>query len=210
MAPELNLGEKTVARLHRYLGAIHELIARGEHVISSWDIAHQVGVKPGLVRKDLSYLGRQLGTPSVGYEAEMLRRSILEIMGMTETQRCVWIGAAGLLAQPQDFEESACPVLECVGVFDEDPKIVGRAVSAGLNVQPMDELPQALRAQRISSAVIGANLRDPQAAADQVVRAGVRAILNLSPKPLRVPKGVTVHQADLATQLFTLAYTARL
>ena len=209
MAPELRLGEKTIGRMRLYLAAIDELIERGDHVISSWDIAGQVGVKPGLVRKDLSYLRRQLGTPSIGYDADTLKHQILQIMGMTGTQGCVWVGSRCVISEPQNLLECARQGIQCVAIFDEDPKMVGRPIFAGLKVRPMEELPEVIRSGDVTCAVIGADVRDARGVAERLVKSGVRAILNLSPKPLRTPEGVTVYQGDLATQLFTLAYTAR-
>jgi NADH/NAD ratio-sensing transcriptional regulator Rex len=49
-----------------------------------------------------------------------------------------------------------------------------------------------------------------QAAADQLVEAGVQAILNLAPAPISAPEGVVVQQADLTTQLMLLSYQASL
>jgi redox-sensing transcriptional repressor len=209
MAPELRLGEKSIARMRLYLAAIDELTACGEHVISSWDIAQDVGVRPGLVRKDLSSLGRQLGTPRVGYDAEALKEQILQLMGMTRNQRCVWIGSRRILAEPQSLLECARQGIRCLAVFDEDPAMVGQPICDDLKVRSMDEFPEVMRSRDITCAVIGADVCDPQAAADRLVKSGVGAILNLSPRPLIAPDGVVVYQGDLATQLFLLSYAAR-
>ncbi|MOA07526.1 Redox-sensing transcriptional repressor Rex [compost metagenome] len=47
---------------------------------------------------------------------------------------------------------------------------------------------------------------EAQRVADQLVEAGIEAILNFAPTILKVPSNVRVHAADFTTDLISLAY----
>jgi len=45
-----------------------------------------------------------------------------------------------------------------------------------------------------------------QSTADQLVRAGIRGILNFAPVPISVPKGVVVRNVSFITEMAVLSY----
>ena len=200
------LGAKAVVRLRWYLHALDRFQDEGLEVASSWDIGRKVGVKPGLVRKDLSYLRGPLGTPSVGYHIDSLRRSLQEVFSFDRVRRCAWVGARALLADPSLLNQSAKYNFECVAIFDADSKLIGKPIWKDVQAWPLEMMPQAVKELGISCAAVAIGDELAQRAADLLVAAGVRAILNLTGVPLVVPPGVMVHQADPVTQLFMLAY----
>ena len=51
--------------------------------------------------------------------------------------------------------------------------------------------------------------REAQDAADALVAAGVKGILNFAPVPLHVPRGVYVEDIDMTMSLEKVAYFAR-
>ena len=200
------LSAKAVVRLRWYLHALDHFQAEGQEVVSSWDIGRKVGVKPGLVRKDLSYLRGPLGTPSVGYSVESLHRSLQEVFRFDRARRCAWVGARALVADPSLLNQSAKYNFECVAIFDADPEMIGKPIWREVRALPLELLPQTVKDLGISCAAVAIADELAQKAADLLVSAGVRAILNLTGVPLVVPPGVMVHQADPITQLFMLAY----
>jgi len=61
----------------------------------------------------------------------------------------------------------------------------------------------------ISTSIIAVPAASAQAVADQLVRAGVKSIVNFAPTPLRVPQHVYVEETDITTTLEKVAYFAR-
>ena len=62
------------------------------------------------------------------------------------------------------------------------------------------------RRERIDIAVIAVPAPHAQAVVDQVVVAGVKAILNFSPGALKVPEGVKLKNVDLTVSLESLSF----
>jgi len=95
--------------------------------------------------------------------------------------------------------------MRIVAVFDAQPDKVGSAIN-NLQVQPMEDLIDTVKAMGIRIGIITVPDTDAQHVADQFVEAGVEAILNFAPVILKVPSHVRVHTADFTTDLFSLAY----
>lgn len=198
------ISEKTVARMRWYLYALRELEKEGLSVVSSQDIAEKVGVKSGLVRKDLCHFGG-FGRPSIGYNIAYLQKKIEEILRVNEIKKVAWVGAQRLAEQPEvmrRFEESNCQV---VAVFDADPSKLGLRI-AELQVMGTADMEQVIRNLGIEAAVVACQSDDAQWTADRLVAGGVKAILNLTPTILVVPRGVAVRNVDIAGELMMLSY----
>ncbi|MCX6374555.1 MAG: hypothetical protein NTU88_00695, partial [Armatimonadetes bacterium] len=67
--------ERTISRMRWYLSALDDFASRGVTVVASHHISEKVGVKPGLIRKDLCTFG-DFGRPSKGYNVVYLQKKI--------------------------------------------------------------------------------------------------------------------------------------
>ncbi|MEY2959481.1 MAG: redox-sensing transcriptional repressor Rex [Actinomycetota bacterium] len=193
-----------MARLPVYLQVLIDRADAGTSNISSEELAELAGVNAAKVRKDLSYLG-SYGTRGVGYEVEYLLYQIRRELGLDHDWPVVIVGAGNLgqaLAGYGGFNDKGFPV---AGVVDIDPDKFDSLVG-GARVRPLDELPQIVAAHNVSIGVIATPPSAAQDAADRLVRAGVRSILNFAPVVLAVPTGITVRKVDLAVEMQILGY----
>lgn len=193
-----------MARLPVYLQVLIDRADAGTSNISSEELAELAGVNAAKVRKDLSYLG-SYGTRGVGYEVEYLLYQIRRELGLDHDWPVVVVGAGNLgqaLAGYGGFNDKGFPV---AGVVDIDPDKFDSLVG-GARVRPLDELPQIVAARNVSIGVIATPPSAAQDAADRLVRAGVRSILNFAPVVLAVPTGITVRKVDLAVEMQILGY----
>ena len=196
--------EATVARLPVYLRILSEQANDDVDSISSEGLAELAGVNAAKVRKDLSYLG-SFGTRGVGYEVAFLVYQIRRELGLTHDWPVVLVGAGNLgqaLAGYGGFAERGFPV---GGVVDVDPVKIGSLVG-GVRVHHIDDLPQIVKARRISIGVVATPPGAAQDAADRLVAAGVTSVLNFAPTVLVVPLGINVRKVDLAVELQILSY----
>ena len=196
--------EATVARLPVYLRILSEQANDDVDSISSEGLAELAGVNAAKVRKDLSYLG-SFGTRGVGYEVAFLVYQIRRELGLTHDWPVVLVGAGNLgqaLAGYGGFAERGFPV---GGVVDVDPVKIGSLVG-GVRVRHIDDLPQIVKARRISIGVVATPPGAAQDAADRLVAAGVTSVLNFAPTVLVVPLGINVRKVDLAVELQILSY----
>jgi redox-sensing transcriptional repressor len=196
--------DATVARLPEYLRILLELAEQRIVTVSSDRLAALAGVNAAKVRKDLSYLGTY-GTRGVGYDVEYLLFQMRQALGLTQDWPVVVVGAGNLgraLANYGGFGARGFPL---AGVVDADPAKVGTDVGP-VTVAAMDQLGEIVAANQPVIGVIATPGAVAQQVADQLVRAGVTAILNFAPALVAVPATVTLRKVDLALELQVLSF----
>jgi redox-sensing transcriptional repressor len=201
---ERRFPEATVARLPRYLQALLDAAERGQHTISSDALAQAAGLNSAIVRKDVSFLGTA-GTRGVGYAVPELAHEISEILGITDDRPVVIVGIGNLgraLASYGGFTRRGFVI---VALVDADPEVVGTQVGDHV-VEPVADLPRIVAERGVELAVLATPGAATQAAADALVAAGVRGLLNFAPVRLTVPDEVTARTVDLSTELQLLSF----
>jgi redox-sensing transcriptional repressor len=196
--------DASVARLPVYLRALYELMGEQISNVSSERLAEMAGVNAAKVRKDLSYLG-SYGTRGVGYDVEYLLYQMNRELGLTKQWPIIIVGAGNLgtaLANYGGFDERGYPV---AGLVDIAPEKVGQTLH-GVIIRHIDDLADMIDGEGTSIGVIATPPGAAQDAADRLVRAGVRSILNFAPVVLTVPEGVSVRKVDLAVELQILSF----
>lgn len=203
--PPEQISELTTARLSHYLRCLDALGARGIQTVSSHVLAEQCQLNAALVRKDLAYFG-EFGVRGVGYYVADLRRHLTEILGLDRHLRVVIIGAGNLGLALADYPGFRADGFDIIALFDTSHEKVGTASRQGVVVRHMDDLETIVRGERIDIAVIAVPREAAQAVVDQVVGAGVRAILNFARGNLRAPDHVKLKNVDLSVSLESLSF----
>ncbi|MBI3945374.1 MAG: redox-sensing transcriptional repressor Rex [Armatimonadetes bacterium] len=191
-------------RLRWYLQALAECAERGVTTVSSDEIGQRVGVKPNLVRSDLSWFG-EFGTRSRGYDVAFLSQEIRRICHLGETGAAIWVGLRLLLEQPRTL---AC-LEQCnwrvVSIIDWEGRQVGARIGRR-KVQGRGDIADVVKQLSVQLGVVATEADDAQAATDALVDARVHAILNLTPAVLTVPERVQLRDACAEDAIFALSY----
>lgn len=193
---------RTVYRFSLYLRALQRM--EGVETVSSRTLAQVAGVKPPQLRKDLAYL-KPMGCRGRGYDVAHLTGVLADVLGSARPQGVILVGVGNLgaaLVRYQGFRKEG---FEMVAGFDIDVKRERRA-DLGLVLYPMSELRSFVQERGVRMAILTVPGAVAQAAADELVAAGVLAILNFAPATLQVPPGVVVNDVDLAIELENLSY----
>jgi len=196
--------EATVMRLSVYSRYLHQLIDEGVDTISSGEIAQGVGVSSAQVRKDLAYFG-EFGTRGVGYKVEELYGHLMKILGLDRKWNIIIIGAGKLgsaLALYHGFVDRGFNIS---AILDVDPDIIGKRLG-GVEVEKLDMLQQRVKESNVSIGVVTVPASVAQDVTDKLVEAGVKAILNFSPRVLRVPNHIVLRNVDLSVNLEVLSF----
>jgi redox-sensing transcriptional repressor len=90
-------------------------------------------------------------------------------------------------------------------VFDNDPDIIGMQIN-DIVVRDVNQLVDEIRAAGIKVAMIAVPAPQAQDVANQLIKAGVQAILNYAPISLNVPQGIHVQQIDPSIDLQRMTY----
>jgi NADH/NAD ratio-sensing transcriptional regulator Rex len=115
----------------------------------------------------------------------------------------VWLGAAALNACPEADQMLARLQCRLVGVFDAGRKWTGAKV-AGWPVQPTGKVVKEVEQHGATLAIVADKEIASQEYLQELVGAGVKAILNLTETPFQASAGTVVEQADLSSQMLRL------
>ena len=88
-----------------------------------------------------------------------------------------------------------------VGVLDSDPSRVGDETPAGLLVEDAERIAEIVAQRSVDIGIITTPASAAQKVCDQMVGAGLRAILNFASTRVRAPEGVLVKTVDLKVHL---------
>jgi redox-sensing transcriptional repressor len=188
-----------IARLPLYLQALKHLKLDNCQKTSSQSMAKIIGISAAQIRKDLSFFG-EFGKQGSGYSVDFLIDQLQIILKVNKVWDIALVGAGDLgraIVHYQGFENAGFRVAL---VFDNNPEKIGQEI-AGHVIRGMDKLPELIRAKGIKVAMLTVPSSGAQAAADELVKAGIRAILNYAPITITVPESVHVQYINPVLEL---------
>ena len=206
---EDQIPEGVIERLPLYLNVLIQLRKEGESTASSALLGELTEINPAQIRRDLTHFG-SFGKRGIGYDIVTLIDRIQKILGSDHTHRLALVGAGNLGSAIAHYDGLSKHGFHVTAVFDSDPEKVGTCLG-DVVIQDVDELERVVANQSIRIGVIAVPSEAAQSAADRLVAAGVRVILNYSPQIVKVPPDVTLHNTDPVQELLhTLYYLSRL
>lgn len=198
------ISKATIARMPLYLHFLQEENSKGGQYISSTVIAQNISVSPVLVRKDLALVSSEAGRPKLGFAVSRLIVDIEKFLGYDHISDAIVVGAGGLGRAFLGYEGFKNNGLNVVAAFDVNEKLVGTSV-LGKPVLAMSELASFIKKRGVQIGIVTVPKSVAQEVVNVLVEAGVRAIWNFAPAPLRVPKNIVLKTEDLAASLAMLA-----
>jgi redox-sensing transcriptional repressor len=196
--------QKAVYRLSLYFRIVERLHQNRIETVSSAALAKAAGVKPTQLRKDLTYFG-QFGTRGLGYKVESLVTQLASVLRTARYQPVILLGAGNLGSALIHYDGFAKEGFEIVAAFDIRPDR-GKSGSLQIPILPMDRLKEFTSEHSVKLAILTVPGTNAQAVTNELVDAGIQAILNFSPSILQVPNHVAVNNVNLAIELENLSY----
>lgn len=193
-----------IGRLPIYLRALTYMLDEGQQIMASKDLAERLGISSAQIRKDLSHFG-EFGKQGMGYDVVFLRDQLRSILQLDKTWDLALIGAGDLghaIAHYSGFEGQQFRVA-CV--FDHDPQKIGRRLGR-FKICDAARLVEKIQAMEIKIAIVAVPAGAAQAVVDDLVSAGVKAILNYAPITVTVPSGIHVQYIDPVLYLQRMTY----
>ncbi len=201
---EQEISKATLARMPLYLHFLQEESSKGAQYISSTVIAQNISVSSVLVRKDLALVSTEPGRPRLGFAISRLIVDIERFLGYDNLSNAIIVGAGGLGRAFLCYEGFKSNGLNIVAAFDVKEELVGKRV-ADKEILPLSEMPAFVKENKIKIGVITVPKVAAQGVLNQMVEAGIEAIWNFAPAPLRIPKNIILKTEDLAASLAMLA-----
>ena len=193
-----------VGRLPVYLRALRHMQAQGQQTTSSQELGDAVAVSAAQIRKDLSQFG-EFGKQGAGYNIAFLTGKLREILKVDRVWDVAVVGMGDMghaIARYQGFANRGFRVAM---VFDNNPALIGQKVGEFV-IRDTQKMVDTIREAGIKVAMLTVPASAAQEVANQLIEAGVKAILNYAPISLSVPQGVMLQYIDPSTGLQRMTY----
>ena len=201
---EKEIPDIVVGRLPRYLQALEHMLRQSHLTTSSQELGELIGISAAQIRKDLSQYG-EFGKQGKGYSVNFLVEQLQQILKVNRVWDMALIGAGNLGHAIANYQGFSIHGFQIKVVFDADPLRIGTDMG-GLTVLPASEMIQQIRQANIRIAMLTVPAVAAQAVTDNLVKSGIRSILNYAPITLVVPETVHVQYIDPIIYLQRMTY----
>lgn len=202
--PDKVIPDIVVGRLPLYLRALQRMLEQNQLITSSQDLAERLGISAAQIRKDLSQFG-EFGKQGTGYDVAYLVDQLRKILKVNRVWDIAVVGAGDIgsaIARYQGFADRGFRVAM---IFDNDPRKIGVKIGEFI-VKDTATMVDAIRNAGIQIAMIAVPAANAQAVVDELVKAGVKAILNYAPTYINAPEDVHIQHTDPVTHLQRMTY----
>jgi redox-sensing transcriptional repressor len=200
----LKVPDIVVGRLPLYLRALAQMIQEGKEITSSQELGGRLGISSAQIRKDLSQFG-EFGKQGTGYDITFLANQIKQILHLDRIWDVILVGAGDLGHAVAHYAGFLDRGFRIVAVYDNDQNKIGGTISA-LTVKSISELKGDVQAGNIRVAMLAVPAKYAQEVSNDLVDAGIAAILCYAPISLKVPADVYVQYIDPALHLQHMTY----
>lgn len=207
MSSRIEVPRKSIYRLSIYQRCLQRLLENHVEMVSSEALAKAAGVKPTQLRKDLTYFG-QFGTRGLGYNVKALNEVLNQVLGTTSFQPVILVGVGNLGSALLRYGGFRKEGFDIVAAFDLNPNW-NRGDDIATPIHHVSDMVPFIKTHHVKMAILAVPIQAAQNVTNEMVGAGVQAILNFSPTVLHVPEGVTINNVDLALELENLSYFVR-
>lgn len=193
-----------IGRLPVYLRALQRMTEMGLKTTSSQELGEHVGISAAQIRKDISQFG-EFGKQGTGYSIEYLNNKLREILKVDRIWDVVVVGAGDMGHAVVNYQGFTNRGFHIVAIFDNDKDKVGQVIGP-FKVEDTESMVERIKEMDVKIAMLTVPASAAQAVAEQLMQAGVRAILNYAPISLSVPNNVKVQYIDPSIHLQRMTY----
>jgi redox-sensing transcriptional repressor len=199
-----NLPDKTVERLSQYRRSLNNQLAKGKTHIFSHEIANLLHITPVQVRRDIMLIGYS-GTLRKGYDIKEMVELIGKIIDTDDGLKIAVIGMGNLGKAFIHYLQEKRTKLKIVAAFDINPEKINKTY-ADVHCYHLDQLEQIIQNEGISIGIITTPPEVASPMADRLKEAGIKGIINFTPRALSPREGVYLEEYDMITSLEKVAY----
>ena len=201
------VSRKTVSRISRYRRLLSALHDDGVESIYSHQLARHAVVSAAQVRRDLMVIGYS-GSPNratTSRPASPASAASSTGQPARTSLSSAWATSATPCSPTSSARARRCAI---VAAFDVDSGLIDTVVH-GCRCFSVTHMESLVRDLGIEIAVLTVPGPRAQAAADTLVRAGVRSLISFAPVALHLPDDIFVEYMDITAALESAAYFAR-
>jgi redox-sensing transcriptional repressor len=200
----MKLPGKTVERLSEYRRTLLECLSEKRNFIFSHDLAARLHITAVQVRRDLMLIGYS-SVLRKGYDVKELIDTIGKIIDSAETMNVAIIGIGNLGRAVAGYFKGKRSKLNLVASFDNDAQKVNKVIS-GVKCYPYAEIEKKIKELDIRIAILTVPPDYAREITEELVRFGIKGVLNFTTIPLNVPSGIYLEEYDMITSIEKVAY----
>jgi redox-sensing transcriptional repressor len=200
----MKLPGKTVERLSEYRRTLLDCLNEKKNFIFSHELAARLHITAVQVRRDLMLIG-YASVQRKGYDVKELIETIGDIIDSADGLNVAIVGIGNLGRALASYFKGKRSKLNLVASFDTDPQKINKVV-AGVKCYPHNEMEKILKEFDIRIAIITVPPAFAKETADELVRNGIKGILNFTTVSVTVPSWVFLEEYDMITSIEKVAY----
>lgn len=201
---EIEISKTTMKRLSSYLTILEEFESLGFENISSVQIAERMNLVPIVVKKDLSQVSSVAGKPKIGFSLPELINDVKKLLGHGNTTDAIIVGVGQLGTALLNYDGFKKFGINIIAGFDIISEKTQNKLS-GKPVYEIDKMQNLVKRLDVKLGIITVPSQNGQLVAEDMVKAGIRAIWNFAPVHLKLPKDIIVKNEELAGSLAILS-----
>lgn len=203
---KLDISDRVVQRLTEYLSILKE-VSKSDNEINSIELSKIMNTTSAQVRKDLSTFG-EFGVRGRGYDVNKLIEIIEGILGINVVNNIIVVGHGKMGEMIASNSKVLGKGFKIVGIFDKDPNKIGKEVLDHLVVQDVENIGEFLKDTilKVETAILAVVKEQAQIAANNLIKNGIKAILNMTTYKLEVDDNITVINMDISAKLQELNF----
>jgi redox-sensing transcriptional repressor len=195
--------KNSLKRIFLYRACLTRLKKMGVEKVFSYTLANETGVTPDQVRKDFSEFGIK-GNKRGGYDVDDLFLKMEKLFYRNKDHNIVLIGMGNLGLALSKYSRFVQRNLNVVATFDIDP--FKQKIRSETPVYSMSRLKEIVDRFKVKVAILAVPEISAQEVADELVRNGIKGIVNFAPVLLKVPPEVVVNNVNLCDELESVIY----
>lgn len=195
--------KNSLKRIFLYRACLVRLKLMGVKKVFSYTLANETGVKADQVRKDFSEFGIK-GNKRGGYEVEELLEIMENIFHRNKDHNLVLIGMGNMGLALSKYSRFVQRNMNIVATFDIDP--FKQKLRSDIPVYSMGRLKEIIDRFRVRVAILAVPEISAQEVTDELIRCGIKGIVNFAPVLLKVPADVVVNNVNLCDELESVIY----
>ena len=195
--------KNSLKRIFLYRACLVRLKMMGVEKVFSYTLANETGVSQDQVRKDFSEFSIKGNKRGVYKIIELL--DIMEnLFHRNKDHNIVLIGMGNLGLALSKYSKFVQRNMNIVATFDIDP--FKQKIRSDITVYSMSRLKEIIDRFRVKVAILAVPEISAQEIADDLVRHGIKGIVNFAPVLLKVPPDVIINNVNLCDELESVIY----
>jgi redox-sensing transcriptional repressor len=195
--------KNSLKRIFLYRASLVRLKLMGVKRVFSYTLANETGVTSDQVRKDFSEFGIK-GNKRGGYEIDKLLTMMEEIFHRNKDHNLVLVGMGNMGQALSKYSKFVQRNMNIVATFDIDP--FKQKMRSEIPVYSLDRLEEIINRFKVKVAILAVPEISAQEVADELIKNGIKGIVNFAPVLLKVPPDVVVNNVNLSDELESVIY----